>query len=86
MANPYFSRYRELWNRLKQDKSITIVALPAKHRTIIKAVTDKKDHDLAFKFECSELGFNYILTHSINKEDNTITFKLTKNKITIEDI
>lgn len=86
MAYNVPSKYQPLWDAIRTSKSkcASIVALPVHHKTIIKAVIKRKDKDLAFKQECLDAGFSYILSYTT--VENRIDFKLTKNKVTLEDI
>lgn len=58
------SKYLPIWNRLKAEKICRITAPIQFHKTIIKMVKNKRDDDLAYRFDLSERG----LTHEIKTE------------------
>lgn len=68
------SKYLPIWNRLKSEKICMITADIRYHKTIIKMVKNKRDDDLAYRFELSERG----LTHEIKTtvSGTVITFTL----------
>jgi len=75
MAFPIPSRYQPIWDTLKQKHVAKLVAPEVLHRRIIKAVTKRKNVDLAYKVLCGEQHRKAVLNHST--EGNTITFSLT---------
>jgi len=70
------SKYLPIWNQLKAKKICKITAPIIYHKTIIKMVKNKRDDDLAYRFELAELG----LTHEIKTvvDGTVITFILKK--------
>jgi hypothetical protein len=70
------SQYLPIWNRLKLHGTATIVAMPALHRRIIKAVQKRRDRDLGFKLQLAEDGMKHEISWLI--KGNTITFSLHK--------
>ncbi len=68
------SKYQPIWNALKVQGEVSIVAFPILHKRIRKAVIKRKDEDLGFKLELSEAS-KYAVLH-IESQGNTLTFKL----------
>ena len=68
------SKYLPIWKRLKADKVCRVTAPIEFHRTIIKMVKNKRDDDIAYRFELAERG----LTHEIKTVvvGTVITFRL----------
>lgn len=74
MAYNVPSRYQPIWDLLKEKHHAELVAPVVLHRRIIKAVTKRKNIDLAYKFLCSEQYKKAVLKYSV--EGNTIKFKI----------
>ena len=70
------SKYRPIWNELKQTGVCKITAPPVLHPRIIKAVSKRKLEDLAFQFEVTNAGKVLQLKH--RKEGTVIIFTLEK--------
>lgn len=46
--------YQPIWETLKINKTVSLVASPAAHRRIIKAVGKERDHDIGYKLMIAE--------------------------------
>lgn len=77
------SKYLPIWNRLKAEKVCRITAPVQFHKTIIKMVKNKRDDDIAYRFELSESG----KTHEIKTvvKGTVITFTL-RELITLQGL
>ena len=68
------SKYQPIWDALKSQGKVSLVAFPILHKRIRKAVIKRKDEDLGFKLMLSE-SFKYSILHIV-EDGNTITFEL----------
>lgn len=68
------SKYSPIWENLKRDLEARVVAHPALHRRIIKAVIKRKDEDLGYKVLNAEMYKKAKLSYTI--EGNVITFRI----------
>ena len=48
------SRYSIIWHKLKQEKTLRVVAPATAHRRLIKAIIKRKDVDLGYKVLSAE--------------------------------
>lgn len=70
------SRYSPIWEELKKNGTVTIVASPALHKRIVKAVLKRKNLDVGYKFQQSELGYDCFVSHK--KIGTQVIFMLRK--------
>ena len=75
------SKYSPIWNKLKRENSCRITAPVIYHKTIIKMVKNKRDDDIAYRFELAERGLTHVIKTKII--GTVITFTL-KQKSTLE--
>lgn len=75
------SKYAPIWKQLKASKKCRITAPSQYHRTIIKMVKNKRDDDIAYRFELAERGLTHVIKTKII--GTIITFTLTE-KSTLE--
>lgn len=74
-------KYQPIWEQLKSDGIITIVAPVESHQTIINMVKKERNKDLAFKIICSENFIGYRLSNRTNVAKSTLTIKLNRSYI-----
>jgi hypothetical protein len=55
MAYNIPSQYQPIWDALKREHKVRLVAPTVLHARIFKAVKKRRNLDLAYKLECSEL-------------------------------
>lgn len=72
--------YEPIWNKLKQDKVVSITANSRLHPRIIKAVKKEKWMDLGYKLTIEPK----VATLSHVSKDSILTFKL-KHSLTAAD-
>lgn len=73
------SRYAAIWEQVKATGKCEVAAQPKYHARIRKAVTKRKDEDLAYKLECAEANTKFKLKCSVRGDASTIlVFTLTK--------
>lgn len=72
MAYTVPSSYQPIWNTLKREGKARLVAPPALHVRIFNAVRKRKNLDLAYKLECSELYKDARLVRSTDPEHPNI--------------
>lgn len=77
------SMYQPIWDALKRDAVCKITAPKALHRRIIKAISKRKNEDVAYKYMMGELGKRATLKYVI--ENSVITFTLVKT-IGVDDL
>lgn len=75
------SKYLPIWSQLKSSKKCRITAPIQYHRTIIKMVKNKRDDDIAYRFELAERGLTHVIKSKIT--GTVIAFSLTE-KSTLE--
>lgn len=73
---PKVSRYLPVWNKLKTEKICKLTAPVIYHRTIIKMIKNRRDKDLAYRFQQSELGIDEQI--KVTVDGTVITFKLKR--------
>lgn len=73
------SQYEPIWITLKSERKCRITAPVALHKRIIKAVTKRKNLDIAYKVEREESGFKDELNYVCNQ--STVMFTLTETKV-----
>lgn len=69
--------YEPIWDKLKKDKKVTLVSVPALHKRIIKAVKKEKNMDILFKFECSQNCKKARLISKVDGKKLTFMLKLS---------
>jgi len=75
------SKYAPIWKKLKATRNCRITAPIIYHKTIIKMVKNKRDDDIAYRFELAERGLTHVIKTRIT--GTVITFTLTE-KSTLE--
>lgn len=80
------SKYAAVWDKLKKTRSCELIADRQFHRCIIKAVSRRKELDLAYQLLLSEAKIRERINTSV--EGNKITFVLIKtmNDLDIGDL
>ena len=67
--------YQPLWETLKSNGTVSLVASPSLHRRIIKAVYKERDKDLAHKLQLAETSQRSSLRHTA--KGSLLTLDLT---------
>ena len=80
---PKVSRYLPVWNKLKAEKICKITAPIIYHKTIIKMIKNRRDKDLAYRFQQAELRVQEQIKVSV--VGTVITFRLVR-KLTLQDL
>jgi hypothetical protein len=73
---PKVSKYLPVWNKLKTEKLCRITAPVIYHKTIIKMIKNRRDKDLIYRFQQSELGVHEQIKVEVN--ETVIIFRLKR--------
>jgi hypothetical protein len=76
--------YQSLWEKLKQDKVVSVTANRLLHPRIIKAVTKEKWMDIGYKLQIEPR--RALLSHSRTHSILTFKLELKLDVITLQDI
>lgn len=84
-------QYEPIWNRIKTNKSASLVAPVESHRKIIKAVIKEKHQDDGFKLQLAEkaLTAKLIISKDITKPKLlmfSLQFHIKDSDIGVEDL
>jgi len=71
-------KHQPIWNALKENHKVSLLAPPELQPRIIKAVINEKSRDAVWKLECSMAGTMYKLAYEV--DGKMITFKLNTDK------
>lgn len=80
------SRYQATWEHIKARGFVRLRAEPKYHKRIVKALRKRKDLDLAFKYECEEVGKRYRLCCTVLQADSSIIEFTLQRTIGIRDL